>query len=273
MEHLYFLLGLGAVVLLAFILSLRRTLRSRFRLPYRADETLFTPSQRTFKAVLERAVGKDYRVYGRVRVADVIGLQARLSRREEERAQARLDERCFDFLICTPDVTAIACAVNLSPRSRLRKQLPRDSLDRICAAARLPFVRFRESDVYSLEEVEERIFAAMRARWTGARNEEIPLEDAATVLHELSSVILDKNEEHVDRSQTRRAGVSRRKQRPLPAQARPAWSDPVQSRVKVRREPSILDREDIDEGPDFRIDDDLEEDRAARIRRGLKASH
>lgn len=256
MEHLYFLLGLGAAVLFAFILSLRRSLKQRLRLPYLADETLFTPSQRAFKSVLEQAVGNDYRVYGRVRVADVVGLRSRLSRREQERAQARLGERCFDFLVCTPDTTAIACAVNLSPQSRLRKQLPKDRLDRICAAARLPFLRFRESDIYSVADIEEQIFAAMQSRWGRAKDEEIPMEAAEAVLNRLSAVILDQDDEQAGRLKPRRIAAPTPTQRSRPAQVR-ARSHVVQSRAKARKEPSILDRDDLDDGPAFRIGGDL----------------
>ena len=266
MEHLYFLLGLGALVLLTFILSVRRSLKSRFRLPYVADATLLTASQRAFKAVLERAVGKEYRVYGRVRVADVIGLRPRLSRRERERALDRLEGRCFDFLVCAPDTTAIACAVNLVPRSRLRQQLPRDRLDRICAAAGLPFVRVRESDAYSVADIEERIFAAMQARWGVAGDAEIPLEDAAAVLHGLSAVMLDQDEDPAGRATVRRTKSPSQPLRPVPVPVRPAHRDPFQSRVESRREPLIRARDDIDEGPMFRIGDALDDDRAARTR-------
>ncbi|AFL74283.1 DUF2726 domain-containing protein [Thiocystis violascens] len=266
MEHFYILLGLGALLLLAFILSVRRSLRSRFRLPYVVDTTLFTVSQRAFKAVLERAVGKEYRVYGRVRAADVIGLRARLSRREWERAQDRLEARCFDFLVCAPDTTAIACAVNLVPRSRLRKQLPRDRLDRICAAAGLPFVRVRESDVYCVAKIEELVYAAMQARWGVARDAEIPMEDAAAVLQGLSAVMLDQDEDRAGRATARRTKSPSQPTRPVPAPARVARGDPLPSRVEPRRESSMRARDDIDEGPTFRIGDALDDDRAARTR-------
>ena len=266
MEHLYFLLGLGALVLLAFILSVRRSLKSRFRLPYVADATLLTGSQRAFKTVLERAVGKEYRVYGRVRAADVIGLRPRLSRREQERAQDRLEGRCFDFLICAPETTAIVCAVNLVPRSRLRQQLPRDRLDRICAAAGLPFVRVRESEVYSVAAIEERLYAAIEARWGVTGDAEIPIEDAAAVLQGLSAVMLDQDEDSAGRATARRTKSPSQPPRPVLAPTRPAHNDLLQSRVESRREPSIRARDDIDEGPTFRIGDALDDDRAARIR-------
>ncbi|WP_295413978.1 hypothetical protein, partial [uncultured Thiodictyon sp.] len=53
----YFLLGLAGLLLLALILSLYRRFGRRARWPYVADEALFSPPQRAFLAVLERAVG------------------------------------------------------------------------------------------------------------------------------------------------------------------------------------------------------------------------
>jgi hypothetical protein len=248
MAHLYFLLALGAWVLLAFLLSIWRVLKRRSRLPYVADEILFTPTQQVFREVLERAVGSDFQVYGRVRVADVIGLQRRISRRDRELAYRRLDERVFDFLICRRDTTAIACAVNLAAPSRLRKQPAKDVLDRICAAAGLPFVRFRESSRYSVEEVAAPIFAAIHATRPPS-TQEIPLDEAEDMLQGLSEIILGERQG----ARPRRAA-----QTPLgKVRQHPILESPLAGRLA----PSILAQEDTDDAPLFRIEGDLDDER------------
>ncbi|MBK1719584.1 DUF2726 domain-containing protein [Thiocystis violacea] len=265
MEHFYFLIGLGVLVLLAFILSLRASLKRGRRLPYVADKTLFSPTQRAFMAVLERAVGKEYRIHGKVRAADVIGLSSRLSRRDRERAYDRLGDRRFDFLICDGETTAIVCAVNLSPRSRLRKQAPRDGLDRICAAAGLPFVRFRESEVYSVVEIEEHVFAAMRARIAPSKLDDIPAEEAAPMLHALSQAIDDGRP--ASRARSRQA-VAERPRAPVPMTGAPTRPEPAPpSETPRRREPRIQDRQVLDDEPVFKIDLDADEDEPVRARR------
>lgn len=257
MEHFYFLIVLGVVVLLALLLNLASSMKQRSRLPYRVDERLFTTPQRAFKGVLERAVGKDYRIYGKIRVADVIGLRPRLSRRQQDRALERLGERCFDFLVCAAETDSILCAVNLAPRSRLRKPPSKDGLDRICAAARLPFVRFRQGDVYSVVEIEERIFAAMRARGGASKGDGIAAEDAESVLRELS-VVIDEERRPMRQPQS---AVSRLEQRPPAPEG-----DPARARQVRRRDPIIQDHHVLDEGPTFRIEADLDDsDRINRI--------
>jgi len=212
MGYFYFLLGVAAILVLSMLLSLRKSLKRQFALPYVADRTFFTPEQRAFVSVLERALGTDYRVCAKVRVADVVGLRGRLSRDDQERAYQRLGERRFDFLVCAADTSAIVCAVNLAPRSRRGKPPPKDILDRICVAAGLPFVRIRERDAYALDEV---------------------------------AAIVSDVMQHRKASDARAAEAPRRRE--------------PEVGVSKRRDPLILGREDIEDGPSFTIQDDLDE--------------
>ena len=251
--YFYVLLGLGALVLLAFLLSLRKRFARPYRLPYVADAYLFTPAQRAFLAVLERAVGPDYRVFGRVRAVDVIGLRRRprLDRANRRRASARLWDQPFDFLVCTARTGAICCAVNLAPRSRLRREPFHDALDRICAAAGLPFLRVVEAEVYSVTEIAARVTAAIGSRRPpaepvdqppAAMSEGVPTE-VQDALHELSAVIV------ADDRGPRRP--------PLQARPMPDAAVPAASGAAIRVEPPLVQHDDaeLDLGPAFHIDD------------------
>jgi hypothetical protein len=265
MQHFYFLLGLGALAAVAFLFSLFRLLRQRNRLPYRVDACLLTPQQRAFGAVLERAVGQGYRLYAKVRAADIIEVDRRLDRRARERAGDRLAEQVFDFVICTRETSGIACAVNLAARSRLSRRPPKNRLDRICAAAKLPFVRFRESDVYSVVEIEEQVFSAMQTLRVHPLAGEPSARDTREALRSLSDVIGDEITE------------PRRSKRPVPAAPstlateRAAPSSPIPIKPRMRTEPRLHLDEDIDIGPEVRmpeprIDVELDEDRPRRAR-------
>lgn len=279
MGHLYFLLGLGALVLLAFLISLYKTAARRYRLPYVADPVLFTPAQLAFLAVLRRAVGKNYLVYGRVRAADVIAPRRRLDRRTRRCAWERLAERRFDFLVCRADTSAIVCAVNLAPRSRLRRGIPRDALDRICAAAGLPLVRFRESDVYSAAEIAKRVRVALKAvPAVESAPSEQALADDLDGLDDLGEILVadDRRAAHARSRLSLRRPAETGTHKPAPA--RPAPAKPVALKSASGRpvpqaapleaprlEPQSIGAGDIDLGPSFRIDGDLdEEDRPAR---------
>jgi hypothetical protein len=259
--HFYFLLGLGALALLAFLLSLVRRFGRRHRLPYVADQILFSPAQQAFLPVLERAMGRGYRVYGKVRVADVLGVRPRIGAQARRRAFERLGQRRFDFIVCTAETSAIACAVSLSPRSRLGRRPSRDGLDRICAAARLPFVRFREGDSYSVVEIEERVFGAMHALRLMAKEPEPSGEETREALAHLSASI-SSGQQDPDRRGKPRLGarfVPAGKPSARSAASESARTDPVLA-------PVMSAGAEVDEGPRFRIDGDLDlEDRPVRL--------
>lgn len=161
MGHFYVLLGLTTLVLLALVLSVRPYVSRRYRWPYLADPTFLSPDQQTFLRHLETLLGEDYRIHGRVHAADVICIDRRLGRRWRERADRRLGERMFDFLICRADNGAIGCAVALSPPSRWRSAPGHDRLDAICAAAGLPLVRFRIAKHYDTAAIGRAVLGAM----------------------------------------------------------------------------------------------------------------
>ena len=265
MQHFYFLIALGALATLAFTFSLWRRFSQRNRLPYRVDAFLLSPPQRAFCAVLERAVGQEYRVYAKVRAADIIEVERRLDRRVRERAAERLAEEVFDFVICTRESSAIACAVNLAARSRLSRRPPKNRLDRICAAAKLPFVRFRESDAYSVVEIEEQVFSAMQTLKIHPRAEEISAQETREALRDLSDVIGDKVPE------------PRRTKRPIRSTppthpAEPATpSTPTPIKPRTRTEPRLHLHEDLDIGPEIRMSEprievEFDSDRPRRAR-------
>ncbi|MFB1485702.1 MULTISPECIES: DUF2726 domain-containing protein [unclassified Thiocapsa] len=265
MQHFYFLLGLGVLAAVAFGFSLWRGLRQRNRLPYRVDAFLLSPPQRAFCAVLERAVGQEYRVYAKVRAADILEVERRLDRRARERAEERLAEQVFDFVISTRESSAIACAVNLAGRSRLSRRPPKNRLDRICAAAKLPFVRFRESDVYSVVEIEEQVFSAMQTIRVNPRAEEPPAQDTRDALRDLSDVIGDKGPE--PRRIKRQAPAAP----PTAATQRAAPTTPVPINPRTRTEPRLHIDEELDIGheeqmPEPRIEVEFDEDRPRRAR-------
>jgi hypothetical protein len=260
----YFLLGLGGLLILSLVLSLRRRFGRRGRLPFVVDEALFSPSQRDFMAVLERAIGQDYRVFGRVRAAEVIGLRPRLDRATRRRAYALIGDRQFDFLICAATTGSIVCAVNLAPRSRLGRPPSRNTLDRICTAAGLPFVCLREADSYREAEVARCVQEAIHVLRPPVR----PVAEAlrqppGEARYSLMEVTID------DAREPRLIPSRVRSDPPAPATGLVSPMPHVAPAESVpRREPTLAVPGDLDLGPAFHIDGgmELEEDRPVRVR-------
>ena len=85
--------------------------------PYRPARALFSPAERSFLGVLDQAVGKDYRVFGKVRVADVATVKPGLANSARQGALNRIAQKHFDFVVCGTRDLNIVCAVELNDGS------------------------------------------------------------------------------------------------------------------------------------------------------------
>ncbi len=122
--------------------------------PYVASLDLFTPNERLFLTALEQAAGA-YRVFGKVRVADVIEVRKGLSKGERQRAFNRISQKHLDFVLCYPHDLSVFCAVKLDDKSHQRRdRRARDAfLEYALAAAQVPLVRVPSRRSYDVDEL------------------------------------------------------------------------------------------------------------------------
>jgi hypothetical protein len=151
-----FLLAIAAVFML-------RADRDEAAFAYRKLGPLLTPAERSFFGVLDQAVGRDYRIFAKVRIADVIGPERNPNRAEWHRAFNRISAKHFDFVLCDPATLAVVYVVELDDSSHAKpERTRRDSLvARVCRSAQLPLVRLAARRTYSLEEIRASLRAAL----------------------------------------------------------------------------------------------------------------
>nr|WP_274522501.1 DUF2726 domain-containing protein [Halorhodospira halochloris] len=85
--------------------------------PYTKASALFSPAERSFLGVLDQAAGYDYRVFGKVRVADVVKVRSMADRRAWQRAFNQISSKHFDFILCAKDDLSVVAAVELDDKS------------------------------------------------------------------------------------------------------------------------------------------------------------
>ena len=163
MTFFYVLVALAALVLLLFVLSLRSAWRRRRVLPYTVEAPLFSPEEVSFLAALEDAVGADHRVFGKVRLADLVTPRRRAGKQALEQAAARIASLKIDFLVCGRESTKPVCALALSGGKLGRGQHRGQVLARACDALGLPLVSVPQADTYSVRALAEQVYTAMYA--------------------------------------------------------------------------------------------------------------
>lgn len=129
---------------------------SDITLGYRQKKTLFTEAERSFLGVLDQCIDpKQHRVFGKVRVADIVEPNPTKNRSEWSRAFGKIKAKHFDYVICTADTLKPVCAIELDDKSHnQKKRQQRDQLlESVCLDANLPLIRVPAKRSYKLEEV------------------------------------------------------------------------------------------------------------------------
>lgn len=156
---------IGVLVLLGIVAFVVKVVlpglgNAQVALPYQKEPVLFTPAERTFLAVLEQALGDQFRVLGKVRLADVIRVKSGLSGSARQQAFNRIQSKHLDFVICDPNDLSVQFVVELddSSHQQARRQARDEFLDKALAAAGVPVFHFPVKRTYSAQDIRGAIF-------------------------------------------------------------------------------------------------------------------
>ncbi len=129
-------------------------------LPYESLGVLFSPAERSFLGVLDQVVGDSYRVFGKVRLADVIKTKSGLTGSERQKAWNQIQSKHLDFIVCDPSDLSIQFAIELDDSSHnQQKRQSRDAfIEQALVAAEIPLFRFPAKKAYTLEEIRSVLF-------------------------------------------------------------------------------------------------------------------
>ncbi|MBF6599026.1 MAG: DUF2726 domain-containing protein [Dehalococcoidia bacterium] len=131
------------------------------RLPYSSRQYLLSRAERSLYGVLEQAVQGEYRIFAKVRLADLVYVE-----RGAEKWQAhfnRIAGKHADFVICSLDSVSPLLVVELDDRSHERAdRVNRDGfVNDALASAKLPILHVRARSSYDVSEVADAIRRAM----------------------------------------------------------------------------------------------------------------
>lgn len=155
-------------LLLLFVLSLAkpwltRFLRSRVKndgeARYVSREFLLSEAEKHFHQSLQAAVGHQYWIYPKVRLADIVEVDPDLNRSANQTAWNRISQKHVDFTLCDPGDFRIIAIVELDDSShRLKDRQKRDgNVDAILNQIRIPVLHVRCARNYSREALVSQI--------------------------------------------------------------------------------------------------------------------
>jgi len=130
---------------------------------YRQRGPLFTKAERSFLGVLEKSIEGKYRVYGKVRVADILSPEKGLDRKSWQVAFNKISAKHFDYVLCENSTLDIVAVVELDDKSHgSKKSVARDALlQKACESAKLKLIRFPAKANYQVPVVRANIEKAL----------------------------------------------------------------------------------------------------------------
>ncbi len=142
------ILVIAAIGIIAVLMSAKRR-RDYVRRP------LLSPAELSFFKVLEQALGGKYRIFTKIRLADIIKVSGEVEKRERQTAFNRIQSKHVDFVLCDPDDLAVYCVIELDDRSHnAGDRIARDEfVDSALGSAEIPIARFAARRQYSTEEI------------------------------------------------------------------------------------------------------------------------
>ncbi len=122
-------------------------------------ELLFSPAERSFLGVLEQALDGKYRIFGKVRLGDIVKPAKGLTLSKRTSASNRINQKHVDFVICSTTDLAVFGVVELDDQSHAREDRVKrdDFVDQALSAAKIPIIHFSAKKGYSLQEVRARL--------------------------------------------------------------------------------------------------------------------
>lgn len=154
---------------------------------------MFSPAERSFLGVLDQAVGDDFRVFGKVRIADVVAVNPQLDGGDRQSAQNRINAKHVDFVPCSKDDLSVAAAIELNDRSHQKnKTKARDEVVAdICRSIGLPLLQIPAHRQYSVNELRSRLLQEV------GHQEELSKPEETVSPSSLDQPVTEEHEEHL----------------------------------------------------------------------------
>jgi len=127
--------------------------------PFRATKTFLSPAERSFFGVLHQAVGTDYHIFAKVRLADIVMPESNGSRSAWQSAFNRIALKHVDFLLCDRAELSAIAAIELDDKthSSLAAGIRDDLVDAALRDAQIPVLRLVARHAYSPSELRSTI--------------------------------------------------------------------------------------------------------------------
>lgn len=162
-------LGLLIIMALALIWFLRRgraqeiTSEDSSISKYRLNDSLLTPAEKLFMNCLDSILPREVRVFAKVRVADILSVDASGDRSQWQTSFNKINSKHVDYLLCRSDDFLPLAVIELDDKThqKEKRQSRDDFLNAAFEEANLPIIRIRVQQNYNPQVIANQINKAL----------------------------------------------------------------------------------------------------------------
>ncbi|MDD3179826.1 MAG: DUF2726 domain-containing protein [Opitutaceae bacterium] len=131
---------------------------------YYLKKSLFTPAERSFLGVLEPQLPSGVRLFGKVRLEDILGVKSGLERGERQAARNRINRKHVDFLLVRASDLAPLAGIELDDSSHEEEERQqRDKfVDSAFASAGLPLLHVPVQKSYNPADLKAELASLLK---------------------------------------------------------------------------------------------------------------
>ncbi len=153
------------LVLLAVIaaLVLNRMMHHGNPFPFSRKTQLFTQIERSFLALLEKAVGDQYKIINRVKLADIIDIKQGADVKTKRAAMLKLNAKYLDYVLCNSSDMSIVAVIDLVNNANKdgHKAIPDWFVSGALEASGVPYLRMKIKAGYAVSDIQQALAAKL----------------------------------------------------------------------------------------------------------------
>ena len=143
---------ISLIVIVALLAS--RLNDNSFPFPFDQKNTVFTAAEKNFHTLLEQAVGPNFRVLNRVKLADIVSIRNGVSQRTSQAALNNANNKYLDFVICDRNTMKLYGTIDLVDSNGKGYKIKKDwFVSGALEAASIPHLRIKVKSTYTLDEI------------------------------------------------------------------------------------------------------------------------
>lgn len=147
------LLALISLVVIVAMLASRLNDNS-FPFPFDKKATLFTTAEKNFQVLIEQALGNQYKVINRVRLADLLTIRKGVSQKASQAAIKNAENKYLDFVICERDTMKLLGVIDLVDTQGKGYKIKKNwFVSGALEASGIPHVRIKVKANYTVAEI------------------------------------------------------------------------------------------------------------------------